>query len=77
MNNVMIGAIGARRYRGLTGLNYNYYKDRSLDYLEGEIAHTERSMKTFIREGNKAEAEDRKKHALKLWEIYYSKKNSK
>ena len=63
--------------KGLSGLNYNYYKDRSLEYLEGEIAHTERSMRAFIKEGNKAEAEDRKKHALKLWEIYYSKKNSK
>ena len=60
---------------GISGLNYNYYNDRSLEYIEGEIAHTERSMIQFSKKGNKKEFEDRKKHASKLWEIYYNKKN--
>lgn len=53
--------------------NANYYKNKSKAYIEGEIAHTERSMRAFRKIGDEESAKDREKHALRLWKIYYSK----
>lgn len=50
------------------------YDKKSLDYVAGEIAHTERSRRKFKLEGNEEMAKDRDEHAKKLWEIYYKKR---
>jgi hypothetical protein len=65
---VLLGAIKRK------GINYNFYKNASKDYLLGEIAHTERSAREFRKLGDIQEAKDREEHAKMLWNIYYSKK---
>jgi len=57
--------------------HFDNYENKSIDYVSGEIAHTERSARQFRLEGNLAEAEDRDNHAKKLWEIYHKKKSTK
>jgi len=66
---VFIGAIKSK-----DKFNAKYYDNKSKEYIEGEIAHTERSMRAFRKSGDEASAKDREKHALRLWKIYYSKK---
>ena len=61
--------------KGLGGLNYDYYKNRSLEYIEGELTHLDRSYKTLVRIGDNKGAESNRNHALKLREIYKAKKN--
>jgi hypothetical protein len=61
--------------KGLGGLNYDYYKNRSLEYIEGELTHLDRSYKTLVRVGDNKGAESNRKHTLKLREIYNAKKN--
>ena len=56
--------------KGLGGLNYDYYKNRSLEYIEGELTHLDRSYKTLVRIGDNKGAESNRNHALKLREIY-------
>ena len=63
--------------KGLGGLNYDYYKNRSLEYIEGELTHLDRSYKTLVRIGDNKGAESNRQHTLKLREIYNSKKNTK
>ena len=58
----------------LKPINYNSYDNRSLEYLLGEIAHTERSARQFSNSGDMESAKDRQEHAKKLWNIYYEKK---
>lgn len=53
---------------------YSKYENKSAEYVEGEIAHTERSARAFRRDGDDARAKDREAHAKKLWEIYHSKR---
>lgn len=62
--------------KGLGGLNYDYYKNRSLEYIEGELTHLDRSYKTLVRIGDNKGAESNRKHASKLREIYYAKRKS-
>jgi hypothetical protein len=57
------------------GINYESYKNKSLEYIEGEIAHTERSSRQFTQSGDVESAKDRKEHAKKLWDIYYEKRS--
>ena len=54
-------------------IRYEYYDNKNVDYIQSEIAHTERSMRAFLREGNMIMAKDREKHARKLWDIYHKK----
>ena len=54
-------------------INYKYYETRSPEYIQGEIAHTERSQRTLEKAGDMEEANDRKEHAQKLWKIYRDK----
>ena len=68
--NIMIGSCC-----GLGGLNYDYYKNRSLEYIEGELTHLDRSYKTLVRIGDNKGAESNRNHAFKLREIYKAKKN--
>jgi len=56
-------------------INYDLYENKSMEYVEGEIAHTERSARKFRQIGDDESAEDREKHAKKLWEIYYKKRS--
>ena len=56
-------------------INYDSYSNRSKEYIQGEIAHTERSQREFDRMGDMESAQDRKEHAQKLREIYHSKKD--
>jgi antirestriction protein len=56
-------------------IKYNQYENKSLDYIEGEIAHTERSARQFRQMGDEISAEDRESHLKKLWEIYYKKRS--
>ena len=53
--------------------NAKFYDNKSKEYIEGEIAHTERSMRAFRKSGDEESAKDREKHALRLWKIYYNK----
>jgi hypothetical protein len=62
----LLGAI-----KGTDKFNKKFYDNKSKEYIEGEIAHTERSMRAFRRGGDEASAKDREKHALRLWKIYY------
>ena len=55
-------------------VNYASYDNKSKEYIEGEIAHTERSARQFRQSGDEATAKDRENHAKKLWEIYYKKR---
>lgn len=52
----------------------NNHTAKSLNYLEGEIAHTERSVRKFRQIGNEIEAKDREQYAKELWQIYHAKK---
>jgi hypothetical protein len=54
-------------------INYSYYETRSPEYIQGEIAHTERSERAFKRDGNIEEENDRHQHAQQLWKIYRQK----
>ena len=56
------------------GINYELYRNKSMEYVEGEIAHTERSARQFRQSGDEESAKDREAHAKKLWEIYYGKR---
>jgi len=55
---------------------YKYYKTKSKDYVGGEIAHIERSIRAFEREGStygKKLIKEYKKHLSKIRKIFYSK----
>lgn len=57
---------------------YKYYKNKSKDYVSGEIVHIERSIRAFKRDSGdfaKERVKDYSKHLNKLWKIFYSKKN--
>ena len=45
------------------------YDDKSKAYIEGEIAHTERSARAFARDGDTAKEKDRKDHVKDLRDI--------
>jgi hypothetical protein len=65
---VLLGAIKSK-----DKFNAKYYDNKSKEYIEGEIAHTERSMRAFRKSGDEASAKDREQHALRLRKIFYSK----
>jgi hypothetical protein len=64
-----IGAIKAK-----DKFNAKYYDNKSKEYIEGEIAHTARSMRAFRRSGDEESAKDREKHIMRLVTIYSNKK---
>jgi hypothetical protein len=68
--NVLIGSCC-----GIGKLNYDYYKNRSLEYIEGELNHLDRSYRSLVRVGDNKGAESNRQHTLKLREIYNAKKN--
>lgn len=55
---------------------YRYYKNKSKDYVSGEIAHIERSIRAFKRDSSdfaKERVKDYRKHLNKIRKIFYSK----
>jgi hypothetical protein len=56
------------------GIKYSTYDNKSMEYIEGEIAHTERSARQFQQMGDYESMEDRKEHVRKLREIYNRKR---
>jgi hypothetical protein len=56
-------------------INYNTYKNKSLQYLEGEISHTEKSARKFLILQDEFNYKENIQHAYKLWQIYYEMKN--
>lgn len=54
-------------------IDYTHYESKSAEYIQGELIHTERSARKFELEGDQEEAEDRRSHARKLWEMYADK----
>jgi hypothetical protein len=55
-------------------IKYSTYENKSMEYIEGEIAHTERSARQFQQMGDYESMEDRKEHVRKLREIYNRKR---
>lgn len=55
-------------------IKYSTYDNKSMDYIEGEIAHTERSAREFQQKGDYETMEDRKEHVKMLREIYNKKR---
>ena len=55
-------------------IKYSTYDNKSMEYIEGEIAHTERSARQFQQMGDYESMEDRKEHVRKLREIYNRKR---
>jgi hypothetical protein len=56
-------------------INYNTYKNKSLQYLESEITHTERNARKFLILEDEFNYKENTQHAYKLWQIYYEMKN--
>lgn len=55
-------------------IKYSTYDNKSMEYIEGEIAHTERSARQFQQMGDYESMEDRQEHVKKLREIYNKKR---
>lgn len=70
-----IGQTGKSEYYAKGGgIKYSTYDNKSMEYIEGEIAHTERSARQFQQMGDYESMEDRKEHVKKLREIYNRKR---
>lgn len=55
-------------------IKYSTYDNKSMEYIEGEIAHTERSARQFQQMGDYESMKDRQEHVKKLREIYNKKR---
>jgi hypothetical protein len=70
-----IGQTGKSEYYAKGGgIKYSTYDNKSMEYIEGEIAHTERRARQFQQMGDYESMEDRKEHVKKLREIYNRKR---